>query len=151
MHPYLKHLLYDIQNAHREEESNEEALNEQQDDSIEAHLREVEAWISGEGEQKLREFCGLNEEDFPPDNQFTDDEIRRVNAAFKNMLNSWNIVLDVPENVPPRFVYKLIGTILNSECSPLTTGTCHFDFCSGVPEGCDWEQDCPCSKILENE
>lgn len=147
MHPYLKHLLNDIQNAHNitDKDLEEKAFAVT---DLETHFQDIEAWATGESQKPFKEFCGLSPDDFPPADQFTDKEKLMVCEEFEHMLNSWNIGLDMPPDVPAGMRYRLTVDILGERCIPPRMGFFHFDFCTGVPEGCKLEQYCPCLKYV---
>ncbi len=58
MHKYLKHLLSDIENAHNvyNKELEEKAFMAK---DLETHFREIEEWVSGDGQKPFKHFCGL--------------------------------------------------------------------------------------------
>ncbi|MCC5916484.1 MAG: hypothetical protein JJU02_04065 [Cryomorphaceae bacterium] len=145
MHPYLKHLLSDIQKAHNVADGELEEKVFMATD-LETHFREIEAWVSGEGQKPFKDFCKLSKEDFPPANQLTKEEQLMVCEAFEDMLQSWNMCIDIPLDVPPTMRYNLTVNLLDNECLPTKMGTFHFDFCTGNTSDCELEMYCPCRK-----
>lgn len=145
MPSYLSHLLSDIRAAHRVDSS------KQKSDSIEDHFRDIDRWISGDAEQTLGYYCGLKAEAFPPCDQLSDEEIRKVCDAFTVMLNSWGFDLDLPDELPLHRKYELMTGLLDHECTPFNTGRFVFDFCTGYAPDCKLKEYCPCLEIWEEE
>lgn len=148
MHAYLKHLLNDIENAHNiyDKELEQKAFMAM---DLEAHFQEIEAWVTGEGQKPFKHFCKLSKEDFPPADQLTKEDIWMVCDAFVSMLDSWNIGVDIPENVPPSFRYNLLIGLLENTCLPPRMGRFFFDFCTGNTNECELGTYCPCRKNMD--
>lgn len=148
-HPYLNHLLEDIKNAHRKNK-NFDSLS--QPKTFEEEMEQLERWISGEFEHPLSYFTGLKKDCFPPSNQFSEKEMHAVLEAFHKMMESWNASIDFPEEMPTQKRYEfLINHVLENEFTPIGHGQIHMDFCSGEPEGCDWETYCSCLRFYEED
>lgn len=146
MHPYLKHLLSDIQDAYNTADNDIEEKEFPETD-LEARFRDIEAFVSGDNERPLKEICGLFSDDFPPADQLTDEEKLMISEEFEHMLESWNIALYIPSEVPPNMRYRLTVDLLEEDFSLTQTGTFHYDFCSGDTEGCELEKYCPCRRL----
>jgi hypothetical protein len=141
MHPYLSHLIADIEAAQHAQDPNEMPRVQ----SIEEHFEEVERWISGEDPQHtFGYYCGLEAVNFPPADQFTDEEIKLVCNAFEHMLFTWNSGTEFPDKLPPAFRYKLMVNILDEGFTPVNSGSMTFDFCSGYAPDCIFKEYCSC-------
>lgn len=142
MHPYLKHLLNDIREAHRIPKEGSDS-NESQD--IEDSFREIENWLDGTNEESVSYYTGLKKEDFPPSDQLTEPEMESVLHAFDKMLISWNVMIDFPSKMPVGDRYNfLLNTVLDDQITIVNYGTIHLDYCTGNPEGCAWGSYCGC-------
>lgn len=147
MHPYLPHLLADIAAAYRKD--NPEPGPPQ---TIEEHFEEVERWM--EGEEPAHNFgyyCGLESINFPPPEQLTDEEMKRILEAFNQMMFSWNLNIDLPERLPLTIAYKMTMETLDSKTEIVNSGHMSFDFCTGYAPDCIFKEYCPCLEIWNNE
>ena len=145
MHPYLSHLLEDIELAYREK-TQPSATAQQPTDELktETYFEEVERYVSGDNEQTFSYYCGLGSEIFPPADQFNVSEKEQVCTALENMFSSWNLEVCVPDNVPLAFRYGLMVRVFDLPFTPFTAGVLVMDFCTGNSEGCDLGKYCPC-------
>ncbi len=147
MHPYLPHLLSDIVNAHRSKEPLISEMIESLDETeaFKKHIEEVERYISGEGyEHDFGYYCDLKSLDFPPAEQFTDNEKTQVFEAFQKMLSTWNASMDFPEKLPSNLRYEFMVEILNEKFIPMDKGFITFDFCDGYAPDCGFKEYCRC-------
>lgn len=124
MPSYLSHLLDDIRAAHRAGSPEEKPGS----DTREAHLREVDRWISGDAEHPLSYYCGLQTEAFPSHNQLHKDEIQKICDAFSAMLRSWGFYVDLPDELPLSKKYELMVGLLDHTCTPVNTCAQRFSF-----------------------
>ncbi len=147
MHPYLPHLLADIIAAHQRKDSNPE----QTSTSLDEHFREIDRYISGDSEQTLRYYCGLDPADFPPVGEFSEEEIKQLCHAFEEMLDSWNVSVDWPENLPWDKRYGMTVALLNREFTPMNFGMVVFDFCTGYAPECELGEYCKCLEYWKEE
>ncbi len=144
MHPYVLHLLDDILLAHREEAPCDEGPQM----SIEEELHAIEQWlIKGEGEHTFGFYCGLDAAGFPPPEQLTETEMRLVIKAFHIMMFSWNIGIDLPNELPVNIAYAMTVDTLNKNTAIPNSGMVSFDFCTGYAPDCIFKEYCPCLKI----
>ena len=143
MHPYLPHLLSDITAAHRTEPSLPIVAK-----TFEEQMEEVERWVAGvEEPHTLGYYCGLAKENFPPSEQLTEEDLLLVCEALKKMMYSYNIGIDLPDELPAPLRYGLIVGTLNEKTAIPDNGVMHFDFCTGNAPECVLKEYCPCLKI----
>ncbi len=143
MHPYIPHLISDIQNACREEKKVETANS----DSLESHFEEVERYLDMHKYSKpFSSFCGLSRQDFPPADQLTDKDMFPVIQHYHQLLYSWNAHADIPEQMPIPMQYNLLVDILDDDFMYMEHGFMGIDFCTGFSEGCKLGEYCPCLK-----
>ena len=86
MEKYVKQLVEDIHNAHRQLTKEET----QKAETFEQHIAEVERYIAGEEDLLQQTFgyqCGLNKEQFPPPNRLTFEQMNTVCDAFEKLLS----------------------------------------------------------------
>jgi hypothetical protein len=146
MHPYIPHLLSDIAAAHCTEIPEEKIPQ-----TMEEHFEEIDKWVNGEEpKHTFGYYCGLQSENFPPPEQLTDEEMVLIRNAFEKMMHTWNQGLDLPENLPVAFAYKMIVDSLNMKTDIVNSGQMHFDFCSGYAPECVFKEFCPCLEYWNN-
>ncbi len=143
MHPYIPHLIADIQTAHRRKPGDENLPS-----SMEKNLEEIEAWVSGDmPEHTFGYHCGLKFENFPPPEQLTEKEMKLIRKEFEKMIDTWNVAIHLPEKLPVEFAYKLMVNILEREITIFNSGCMNIDFCTGYAPDCDLQEYCPCLEI----
>ncbi|GGF40602.1 hypothetical protein [Echinicola rosea] len=147
MHPYFSHLLQDIQDAHKEESF----PNPIDKSDIEEHFQEIDQWLSGDAAHTLGYYCGLSPEDFPPSNDFSDEEIKHICEAFEKMLASWGGIHDTPNNFPIREKYSLIIGLLEEDFTPINGGVYVFDWCTGYAPDCRLGVYCRCLEFWKED
>ncbi|MEO6231277.1 MAG: hypothetical protein ABJB11_20080 [Ferruginibacter sp.] len=141
MHPYLPHLLSDIAAAHRTEIPAEDKPPL----SFEEEMEEIENWVEGNGpDHSFGYYCGLEAFNFPPPEQFTEDEIKEVLKAFGKMMFTWNHGISLPELLPLPMAYNLTVDTLNTKTDIVNSGMMTFDFCTGYAPDCMLKEYCPC-------
>lgn len=142
MHPYIPHLLEDIAAAHRTEDEAEEYYPQ----TFEEEMEEVERWVSEDPPHSFGYYCGLQAEQFPPAGQLADEDMKLVCDAFDKMMQTWNLDIDFPDNIPIPFAYKLTVDTLNRKTMIAKSGFVSFDFCTGYAPDCELKEFCPCLK-----
>lgn len=144
MHPYLKHLFVDIAAAHRYDSVAEPTTPL----SFEEEMEEVERWVEGaEPPHTFGYYCGLEASNFPPAEQLTEEEMEQVIAAFRQMMFSWNLDIDLPGGLPIAIAYAITIDTLNMKTGIVNSGFMSFDFCTGYAPDCIFKQYCPCLTI----
>jgi len=144
MHPYLPHLLADINAAWRTEiqVENKRPL------TFEEEMEELEKWEEEEEPpHTFGYYCGLESINFPPAEQLTEADMKTVLEALRNMLFSWNLATSFPQNLPIPIAYKMTVEILDSKTTIFETGRINFDFCSGYAPDCVFKEYCSCLEI----
>ncbi|MBK9023830.1 MAG: hypothetical protein KBF92_00980 [Bacteroidia bacterium] len=140
LHPYIPHLISDIQNAFRQKEKTPQRVM-----TFEEEMEEVENFVTRPlGFQPFGSFCGLTKEDFPPSEQLSDADMKAVIPQYIKLLKTWNADVHFPKVVPLKFQYELLIDILDEDFMYMEYGMVGFDFCSGNPEGCRWGEYCGC-------
>ncbi|MCC5928375.1 MAG: hypothetical protein JJU28_03925 [Cyclobacteriaceae bacterium] len=147
MHPYLTHLLADINAAFSRKSRNSEPKQE----SLDEYFRDIDRWISGDSEHRLSYYCGLDPNNFPPYEQFSEKEIRQICHAFEEMLASWGVSIDFPEELPWKNRYELTVSLLDRDFTPMNSGIYVFDFCTGYAPDCELGEYCKCLDIWKEE
>ena len=128
MHPYFPHLLSDFAAACRDEIPEEEVRPQ----TIEEHFDEIDRPIEGEESQyTFEDYFGFNAENFPPEEQLTNDEIISIRKAFEQMMYTGKPGIDAPETLPVAFAYKITVDSLYLKTHIGNSGCRTFNFCSG--------------------
>lgn len=149
MHPYLPHLLSDIKDAERTGKNKAEIS---EPTSFEEEMEAIEQWVSGVGEQALSYFTGLKKENFPPGEQLSQEEMDSVVKAFDRMLETRNVHIDYPEDMPTDARYGFLrNNILEERVALVNSGFVHLDFCTGYAPDCQWGEYCSCRRFYDEE
>jgi hypothetical protein len=149
MQSYINQLLEDITKAQREEISVQEMIAAFPK-TFEEEMEEIERWVENEPVQTFSYFCGLEKEQFPPAEKLTKKQMKQIIKAFEQLLYTWNLAADMPENFPLEKKYTLLIGVLDEKTGIVNSGCIHFDFCTGDPTGCTFEEYCPCKKFQLN-
>ena len=149
MKKYLNQLLCDIRNAHRPSPTKVDFV---EPSSFLEEMEVIENWATGKDIQpSLSQQCGLKLEQFPPSNLLQKDEMEIINDAFHQMLESWHIKAEIPNNMPVDRAYLLLISLLERNIVFFPGGTLHFDFCTGCTVDCELKEYCPCLQYQTNE
>jgi hypothetical protein len=135
MHPYIPHLLSDIEAAHRTEQLAERT------ETLEQMLDKVSQRRNG---HSFGYHCGLEAINFPPEEQLLVKDVKLVNSAFKKMLKSWNVSCHLPRRVPPKMVYRLLIQTLQRKFDPSMQGNVLWGYCSLNTSNCVLKEYCSC-------
>ena len=150
MHPYIPHLLEDIKNAQRKDGPLEEIHSARED--LAEHFEEVERWLSAEEPpHTFGYYCGLKAADFPPPEQLSIKDMKRVSSAFEKMMYTWNLDISFPEKLPVPFAYKMLVELLDTKTMITNSGFVGFDFCNGDPSDCVFKEYCSCLEHWNDE
>ena len=151
MNPYVKHLLDDIQAAMRSDDFFLRKKKAPPHDEFKEKLEESESFLNHDESPVFGKYCGLNFEDFPPVEKLDNDDLIALTKALVKMFESWNILVDLPENLPADFGYRLSVGLLKRSMPSMQYGFFGMDFCTGNPEGCEFQSYCPCIKYWEEK
>ncbi|MFN8438066.1 MAG: hypothetical protein U0V72_10520 [Cytophagales bacterium] len=149
MQLYITQLIEDITVASRSENIIKPVVQEEEE-TFEDYIEEVERFISGEGYEYLRSILGLDEIQFPPVDRLTDEQMESVVLAFKNCLASWNVCLDLPQNLPISIQYTSYIRTLSQNIDVVNYGTVHLEACTYCSDVCPLGNYCDC-KEFEDE
>ena len=148
LQPYVDHLLEDIKQAWRTPIRKPAIVDD--DESFEQQIREVEAYLDQTSYIPLEKTCGLDSNSFPAVDLLTQDQQLQMINAIHEMLNSWNIQASIPEKVPSAMAYNLLLGILKEGFPRMQHGQYVYDFCTGVPDGCELGEYCPCLEFYKD-
>jgi hypothetical protein len=139
-HPYIPHLISDIQNAFREEKKTPSTPP-----SFESHIAEVENYLEMQNNSKtFSSFCGLTREHFPPSEQLSDADMALVIPQFVQLLKTWHADVHLSEKMPVSFQYDLLIETLEHDFMYMEHGFMGIDFCTGNWDGCRLGEYCGC-------
>ena len=140
-------LIKDIKNAYRLEGN----IVEETEQTLEDHFAEIENYLSGsDSGPTFGDHCGLESQYFPPADFFTDGELLLICSEFDQMMLTYNLTVERPENVSISLVYAAIIKTLDTQTSISSHGTLHLDFCSGYAPDCFWKEYCHCLEFWNN-
>jgi len=133
MQTYITKLIEDLTAAQNKEvHTNQNTTTE----SFEDYIAEVERYLSGEGEQPIRDVIGIQEECFPPTNRLTTEQLNAVSDAYLECLESWSICIDIPEKLPAALQYNLLVGTLKQKVIVMDSGVTHLELCNYDSESC---------------
>ena len=143
MQEYINQLLEDMAAARREvkEEKEQDEVT-----SIEQHFEELEKWLAGEPEYSFSAHCGLQTEQFPPAERLTDKQMGAIYKAYKELLHTWNLHVDIPESFPLARAYPLLISTLDHKVEIVSNGFICIDFCSCDVSSCPLGEHCQCKE-----
>lgn len=148
MHPYLPHLLLDIEAAHRTDIPKEP----ERKISFEEEMEEIEKWLEGEEpDRTFGYYCGLEAGNFPPPEQLTKKDMKEVCKAFEQMMFTWNLDISLPKNFPITLRYSFLIKTLNEKTAIVNNGFMSFDYCSGYAPDCVFKEYCSCLKSYNDD
>lgn len=147
MQAYVNFLLKDIAAAHRPEDYFDKSRKNTEEEDLKESLEESEMFVTREHESGFEGYCGLKRESFPPVEQLSNEQLAQVTTAFVTMMNTWNLEVAFPDDLPPLRRYELLMDILVKPVMIFKHGFYCFDFCTGEPVGCQLEDYCTCLKL----
>ena len=147
MEKYIKQLVEDIRKAHRQltKEETEKA------ETFEQHIEEVERFIAGEEDLIQKTFgyhCNLSKEQFPPPKRLTFEQMNKICEALDNLLFTWNIRADFPDELPVEMAYETLVSVLDRKFITPTSGFIGLEFCDYLPEECRFKEYCTCKELF---
>jgi hypothetical protein len=128
------------------------SVAEQHSATIWEELDKIERWATGpEPEHTFGYYCGLKVEDFPPAEQLSNHDLKRVCNAFRELLFLWNADISLPDALPLRLKYQFMVNTLNEGFTVVNSGSITFDYCSGYAPECPFKEYCPCLQSWKSE
>ena len=118
---------------------------------LEEHFKEVDLYISGDAERPLGYFCGMEKEQFPPEERLTKTQKESLSVALIKMMNAFNIEPDFPKNFPMEKAYPFLIQSLNDPITIMSSGTMHIEYCDYDTENCPFGTEfCHCKDIISD-
>jgi hypothetical protein len=149
MKKYIEQLLEDLRAAHHTEEGVAQVeLNEQ---TFEAHMEEIENWVSGN--LPPSSFAGqsnIDQNRFPAPDQLTEEEMEAVIAGIEGLFGSWNNSIDFREGMPTPLRYTLAVSLMAEDAFYVASGMIHHDFCTGYAPDCELGEYCGCKQYWKD-
>ncbi len=161
MQRYINQLLEDIIKAEREtqntlaenlvDHADSLDIDSLESDAMDGDFEDLERWMESDPAQTFSHFCGLQKEQLPPAERLTEIQMQQIINAFYHLLHTWNLGASIPEKFPINRHYTLLTSMLDEKTTIVNSGFITFDFCSGNPEGCRFEEYCECLKYWKEE
>ncbi len=148
MQAYVNFLLGDIAAGHRHKDYYKKSRKNSTDEDLQEALEESEKIFSQERMPGFAGYCGLKRESFPSTDQLSEDQLAQLTSAFVLMMESWNLLVSFPDDLPQIRRYELLMNILVKPVMIIQHGFYGFDFCTGNPVGCELGEYCSCLKIV---
>lgn len=146
MQAYINFLVEDIVAAHRPEDYFKKSRMKSSEEKLEEALAESELIVHQDSFPGFAKYCGLNPINFSPVEKLSDSELEQIVKVFIPMMESWNLMVHFPEDLPLVRQYVLLMGILVKPAMIIQHGFYGYDFCTGNPEGCELGEYCPCLK-----
>lgn len=97
----------------------------------------------------LSEWTGIDIEAFPEVISLNGNQIKRINSAIWEVLNSLNVeIVDLPENLPEELIYEIISCNWDYPIQYLPLSGFDLELCSGDSQTCVYGKYCECSNYL---
>ena len=143
---YVNYLLEDIKQA----EGNVDELNFERktEADIMEHIMEMERLVLEEPLNTIGEICGLTTEQFPPVEQLSKMQVKKIVKAFHQLIRTWNIDVVIPKKYPAEGRYKMMIPLLDRKTHILKNGITHIEFCEYEPEECPFGTYCDCKELF---
>lgn len=146
MQSYLSHLLGDIADACRQEQPPPSSSA-----SMEEYFDEAERWLESDPQFTFGYYCGLSKEQFPPAHLLNDPQMEEICTAFNRLLFTWNIGVDIPDQLPFSNRYTLLVTVLEQKVEIPDSGFIDIDLCNDDPPTCPFNEYCTCKEFLKED
>lgn len=100
----------------------------------------------------IREIMGLNREQFPPAEYWTEEEAAQLVIALNDLLGHYHLAADYPPNLPPNLAYSTLVGALEMYAPIMPFGEWHLEFCDYNPAECPFgEAYCGCNNIYSSD
>lgn len=144
MEKYIAQLIEDLLAAQRIEIEPKNNVIE----DIEAHFADIERYVSGDYDQRISDVIGFYEEQFPPIERLNHTQMKAVADAYEQLLNSYGIALDLPNELPIEKRYQLVISTISREVYIGDSGCITLEFCHYDPTDCPLgEEYCRCKDL----
>lgn len=147
MQTYVDQLLNDIEKAKRKDQP---WICAEKPSSFEEEMAEIERWLENDPAFTFSYYCGLRKEEFPPAEKLTDDQIHKLKKQFEDLLYTWNLSANIPEEIPPSKAYTLLVSVLDKKVDIPDTGFMTFEFCAYDPPTCPLDEYCECREFYDS-
>lgn len=146
---YIDQLLTDIKAAHRQDDkfmSDDEGTLPPFE--AEDHYMEADSYLEFDFENgpTLGEQIGITGEVFPQVLLLSPPQITSLEEALRQLIFSYGIHTDMPDDLPEVFSYILFIRLLDTPLDIGEAGTFGWDFCTDDPAYCPFEIFCECKK-----
>ncbi len=101
--------------------------------------------------RNIREIMGLEREQFPPADYWSEEEATQLVKAINDLLKHYNLSADYPQTLPPHMAYTTLVGALEKYAPIMPFGEWHLEFCDYNPEECPFgEAYCTCGNWRED-
>ena len=148
MQSYLTHLLTDINAAHRPDDDGEP---DGFPATIEEEFEQMENWLLTDPVTTFGQYCGLDKEQFPPAEKWTSVQLEKIIIEFNQMMHSWGVDTDLPEDLPLDIQYQFLVRTLDEKITLVPgEGFTVIEFCEDEPMECPFGKAyCSCQKYFD--
>ncbi len=102
--------------------------------------------------RNIREIMGLQPEQFPSADYWSEDEATLLVTALVDLLKHYNLFADYPSNLPSRMAYSTLVGALEKYAPIMPFGEWHLEFCHYDPSECPFgEAYCSCLEIYSSD
>ncbi len=139
MEKYINQLIGDFQSsAESVKDLMEGKVYPETPDALEAEVDQAYFIVLGE-------YLNIQPIQFPPVHQISGDQIRKIEAAFTNLLKAYGFLIYFPPRVHQSLKYQTIVKLLSREVPILTSFFWHVATCEYEPMKCPFGREyCTC-------
>jgi len=152
MHPYIPHLLEDLEKAkeNKPDKPNLRVLYPDHPAMDYEGLEYIAEWEMGPT-KLLKVWLGIEKEIFPPAEQLEEEDLYKVVDSFLELLQHFNHDVILPNEMPVSQVYSLLVEYLDEETPNISEGSLVMSFCSSTPQDCKLGEYCSCKDYIDDD
>ena len=109
-----------------------------------AAIMEMENWLHGKAELSMFYHFGLSEQQFPPPNRLSDDQLAHLVFILHRLWNAFNFMASVPKKAPNAIVYTTLLKRMLEPVMVMKNGVNGIEFCDYEPTDCPFGGYCDC-------
>lgn len=112
---------------------------------IEKTQAEIENYIAGEAPANMYGYFGFAPEQFPPVEQFQEEQLKPLCDAICRLWAAYNYTAVFPQKTPARILYPILINAMHEPRTKVDRGHIGVEFCEYEPEKCPFgEEACSC-------
>lgn len=135
MQRYVDQLIKDLTDAQRRSHHDElSGKNDSPEDSFQV----IDQFMNLSVTISFSEHCGIHTEQIPPYDRLTRTQSNEILKAIKALLQSWDISLDLPSNLPHDKIYSLHRQLFEEKIGIIEGMHTSYDYCEQDSAKCPY-------------